>query len=124
MEKHLTQFAGQQYLNLESYRRDGTPVRTPVWFAEEPGAFYIYSLADAGKVKRVRREPRVRIVPCAFRGEPRGTWVDAEARIADAAGEARGHALLDRKYGWKKRLGNLTSRLFGRKRVVITIRPR
>jgi hypothetical protein len=43
----LAQFATQQYLNLESYKRNGTPVRTPVWFAEEDGVLYIYTLANA-----------------------------------------------------------------------------
>src|SRR5262245_13493315 len=53
--QHLTPFVGQRYLNLESYKRDGTPVQTPVWFAEEQGVLYVYTLANAGKVKRIRR---------------------------------------------------------------------
>ena len=47
----LAQFANQQYLNLESFKRDGTPVQTPLWFAEEEGVFYIYTLANAWKAK-------------------------------------------------------------------------
>src|SRR5262247_3114946 len=50
---NLAPFAGQKYLNLESFKRDGTPVQTPVWFAEEQGILYIYTLANAGKVKRI-----------------------------------------------------------------------
>jgi PPOX class probable F420-dependent enzyme len=119
----LDQFAGHEYLNLESYRRSGAPVRTPVWFAGDGGVLYIYTLADAGKVKRIRREPRVRIVPCSFRGEPRGQWIDAEARVAEPPEAERGHRLLDRKYGWKKKVGNLWSGLLGRRRVVITLTP-
>ena len=57
----LAQFVNQSYLNLESFRRDGTPVQTPLWFAEDDGVFYIYTLANTGKVKRIRRNPRVRI---------------------------------------------------------------
>ena len=60
----LDPFAGQRYLNLESYKRDGTPVQTPVWFAEEEGVLYVYTLANAGKVKRIRRDPHIRIAPC------------------------------------------------------------
>jgi hypothetical protein len=51
---NLALFAGQKYLNLESVKRDGTPVQIPVWFAEEQGVLYVYTLANAGKVKRVR----------------------------------------------------------------------
>jgi hypothetical protein len=52
--KRLTPFAHQKYFNLETYRNTGRPVATPVWFAEDHGTFYIYSLAHAGKVKRIR----------------------------------------------------------------------
>ena len=115
------QFAHQTYLNLETYRRTGTPVATPVWFAEAHGTFYIYSLATAGKVKRIRNNPRVRIVPCDVRGHPKGEWVDARARILNEQGAARGHQLLNQKYGWLKRIGDAVSRLRRRRRVVIAI---
>jgi len=118
----LAQFANQRYLNLESFKRDGTPIRTPVWFAEDQGLLYVYTLANAGKVKRIRRNPRVRIVPCSIRGKVTGWWVEAEATIVDDTTAERGHALLLQKYGWKKRLGNVFSGFVKRERVVITIR--
>ena len=117
----LTPFAHQKYLNLETYRKTGRPVATPVWFAEEHSTFYIYSLAQAGKVKRIRNNPHVRIVPCDVRGNPTGAWVDAQARILDEAGAALGHTLLNQKYGWLKRIGDAVSRLRRRQRVVIAI---
>jgi uncharacterized protein len=117
----VTQFAHQKYLNLETYRKTGVPVATPVWFAEANGTFYIYTLAHAGKVKRIRNNPKVRIVPCDARGHPTGEWVTAQALILDAHGAARGHQLLNQKYGWMKRLGDVVSRLRRRERVVIAI---
>jgi PPOX class probable F420-dependent enzyme len=119
---NLTLFAGQKYLNLESVKRDGTPVQTPVWFAEEHGVLYVYTLANAGKVKRIRRHPRVRLAPCTMRGKVIGPWIEAEATIVDAATAAHGHALLRQKYGWLKGIGDLVSRLLHRERVVIAIR--
>jgi PPOX class probable F420-dependent enzyme len=118
----LAQFAGHKYLNLESYRKSGQPVRTPMWFAEDAGLLYVYSLASAGKVKRIRHNSRVRLMPCDVRGQPRGEWVDAEASIVGAAEAARGHQLLRRKYGWLKGIGDLFSKLKKRERVVIAIR--
>lgn len=117
----LAQFAGQDYLNLETYRRSGDPVRTPVWFAEENGVLYIYSLADAGKIKRIRRNPRVRIVPCSFNGTLLGAWVEGNARILAGAEAARGDALLDKKYGWQRKLGNLWRRIMPKERAVVAI---
>ena len=75
---NLAPFVGQRYLNLESVKRDGTPVKTPVWFAEEEGVLYVYTLANAGKVKRIRRHSRVRLAPCKMRGTVIGPWVEAE----------------------------------------------
>jgi PPOX class probable F420-dependent enzyme len=119
---NLAPFADQKYLNLESFKRDRTPVQTPVWFAEEQDVLYIYTLANAGKVKRIRRNPRIRIAPCTMRGTVIGPWVEAEATIVDATTAAHGHALLQQKYGWMKRIGDLVSRLLHRERVVIAIR--
>ncbi len=118
----LAQFANQEYLNLESFKRDGTPVQTPLWFAEDDGLLYIYTLSNAWKIKRIRRNPRVRVVPCTMRGNITGQWVEAEAQIADAETTAHGNALLLQKYGWKKRLGNIFSKFMKRERVVMTIR--
>jgi len=119
---NLAPFVGQRYLNLESVKRDGTSIQTPVWFAEEQGVLYVYTLAHAGKVKRIRRNPRVRIAPCTMRGTMIGPWVEADASIVDATTAAHGHALLRHKYGWMKGIGDLFSRLLHRERVVIAIR--
>ena len=75
--------AGARYLNLESFRRDGTGVRTPLWFAPsaDGAVFYIYSVADSFKIKRLRRTPRCRIAACTMRGVPTGPWLDATATI-------------------------------------------
>ncbi len=119
----LGQFANQKYLNLETYRKTGAPVRTPLWFAEENGLLYIYSLADAGKVKRIRNNLRVRVAPCDMRGNLKGEWVNGQARILDGADADQANSLLNAKYGLAKRIGNLTSTFLGRKRAFVAIQP-
>jgi uncharacterized protein len=117
----LSQFADQKYLNLETYRKTGAAVATPVWFAEAAGVLYIYSLANAGKVKRIRNNPRVRVMSCDMRGKPKGVWVEGVAQILDANGAERAHRLLDKKYGWMKKIGSLYSKLMKRERAAIAI---
>jgi uncharacterized protein len=119
----LGQFANQNYLNLETYRKTGAAVQTPLWFVEENGLLYIYSLADAGKVKRIRNNARVRVAPCDMRGNIKGEWVNGHARILDGAEVDHANSLLDKKYGLIKRIGNLTSALLGRKRTFLAIQP-
>ena len=118
----FNQFTNQQYLNLENYRTNGTPVAKPMWFAEHQGILYVYSRAEAGKVKRLRRDPRVRVVPCTARGTPRGDWVLGTAHLLEEPEASLGHRLLTAKYGWVKRLGDLISQLRTQTRVVIAIK--
>jgi len=117
----LAQFANQKYLNIETYRRDGRAVATPVWFAQSGDRLYIYCLADAGKVKRIRNNPKARIAPCDIRGRVKGEWVDATARLETGDGMKLGHDALNRKYGLMKRVGNFFSRLQGKKHAVISV---
>jgi hypothetical protein len=117
----IAQFANQKYLNLESYRRNGQGVRTPLWFVEDNGALYFYTVADSYKVKRLGANPRVRVVPCDMRGKVKGEWVDATARRLDAEESRRANELLDRKYGLAKRIINFLSKLRGRERAAFAI---
>lgn len=117
-----------KYLNLETVRKNGQGVRTPVWFAGEPSvgvpqALYVYSTAKSGKAKRIRNTSRVRVAPCDVRGNLRGDWIEARAEVV--TGDAAQHAmrLLERKYfPWKQLLSFFSS--FSRQaRVVFAIRP-
>ena len=121
MPDPIAQFANAKYLNLETFRKTGVGVRTPVWFAQEGSIFYVYTLPDAGKTKRIRNNPKVRVAPCDMRGNLRGAWVDARARICESSEAAHGQELLRCKYGWMKIIGDFFSRLRGRTQAVIAI---
>jgi PPOX class probable F420-dependent enzyme len=118
----LAQFANRKYLNLESYRRDGRGVRTPLWFVEDGGALYFYTVAHSYKVKRIGANPRVRVAPCDVRGAVNGEWVDATARRLDEAEARRANELLNRKYGWAKRALNFLAKIRGHERAAFEIR--
>ncbi|MGH9940631.1 MAG: PPOX class F420-dependent oxidoreductase [Blastocatellia bacterium] len=118
----IAQFANQKYLNLESYRRDGQGVRTPLWFVEDNGTLYFYTVAHSYKVKRIRNNPRVRVAPCNARGKIKGEWVDASARRLDDAESRRANDLLNRKYGWAKRALNFLAKIRGHERAAFEIR--
>lgn len=117
----LAQFRDQNYLNLESFRKNGQGVRTPIWFAEDAGVLYAYTLADSFKVIRIRNNPRVRIAPCDMRGNVKGEWIEATARILDASLDLRVHELLNHKYGLIKRIFDVLNRLRGGGRVSLAI---
>ena len=101
----LDPFANQPYLNLETFRRSGEGMKTPVWFVQEGEKFYIRTVAESGKVKRVRNNPRVNVAVCEADGRLTGAWVAGRGREVrgDPAVEAKVDRLLDAKYGEIKR---------------------
>ena len=117
----LAQFQGRKYLNLETFRRNGQGVRTPLWFTESGGRLYVRTPENFGKVKRIRNNPRVRVAPCDMRGQPLGTWVEAEAHIVEGAEAERINQHLKKKYGVIKALIDIGSWLRRRRHAVIAI---
>ncbi|WP_035850574.1 PPOX class F420-dependent oxidoreductase [Kitasatospora azatica] len=112
MDDSLLERLGRgKYLLVTSYKKDGTPVATPVWVVPDGAALGIWTVADAWKVKRIRRRADVLVGPCDVRGKPTGASVPGSAEILDAAGTARYRTLLARKYGLLGRLTLLGSRL-------------
>jgi len=87
-----------KYLSLTSFKRDGTAVSTPVWFVSDGGRLLVRTDAKSYKVKRIRRNPHVRIAPCNASGKLRGEPVDATAAILDPSEQTRVDRLLSRKY--------------------------
>jgi PPOX class probable F420-dependent enzyme len=64
-----------KYVSITSFRRDWTGVATPVWFVQEAGRLLIQTGTNSGKVKRIRRNPRVTIAPCPATARLRAYWV-------------------------------------------------
>jgi uncharacterized protein len=94
----VTKSFNGKYLSLTSYRRDGTPVATPVWFAEEAGRLLVQTDAESGKVKRIRANPRVSIALCNGTGHPKGDAVPGRAGLLDPAEVAHVEELIRHKY--------------------------
>ncbi len=109
-------FADEPYINLETFKRDGNGVKTPVWAAPLDGVLVVFSAGNAFKVKRLQRDPRIRVAACDVRGNVRGEWREGTGRVvADAAWITRAHAALRKKYGWMMAMGDFFASLTGRK---------
>jgi PPOX class probable F420-dependent enzyme len=99
----LSHLVGEKYINLETYRKNGQGVRTPVWFVErdndDGSVLYVRTSDDTGKYKRVRKNPSVQIAPCDMRGTVKGKWIKGEARIAGEEEKLKAFKMLEKKYG-------------------------
>jgi len=89
----------QKYVNLETYRKSGKAVRTPVWFVVDNEIVYVITTKDTGKVKRLQNNQNVKIAPCGFRGELKGEWVSGAARFAEKEEAEKALSLRKKKYG-------------------------
>lgn len=116
MDQELGRRLGRErYVNLETFRRDGTGVKTPVWVAEVEGRLYAVTDGTAAKVKRIRATRRVRLAPCDWRGGVSGEWVEGTGRVVeDHRLLIRANEALTAKYGWQMWLLNVSSAIGGR----------
>jgi PPOX class probable F420-dependent enzyme len=92
-----TQFTGK-YVSLTTFRRDGTPVATPVWFVAENGNLLVETDGNSYKVKRIRRNDNVTVAACNATGRVSGEVVPAHAAILPADELPRVERLLHHKY--------------------------
>ena len=115
----LEALGSAKYLALETKKKDGTVVSTPVWCIRDGDSLRVTTQGSSWKVKRIRNNPSVRVAPCSMRGKPKGEFVEAVAELQDAAGTAETTAMIAKKYGW---LGRRLTKSGGDGRVGIVIR--
>lgn len=105
---------GHRYINLTTFRKDGTPVRTSLWFSEVGGQLYAYTGRNTGKVKRIRNNGEVLVGPCNIRGRPLGPETAGVVRLLPPGESSVAENSLNRKYGLQKRAYEPIQRLLGR----------
>ena len=106
----------ERYINLSTRKRDGSYVNTPVWFAQEgdTNKYYVYSLRNVGKVKRIKNFPEVKVGICTYSGKPKGGWFYAIADLVDEPENTKvAYSVLRKKYGIKFRIGDFFSWIKG-----------
>ncbi|MEU7851309.1 PPOX class F420-dependent oxidoreductase [Micromonospora parva] len=107
----LDRLSAEKYILLTTFRKDGRAVPTPVWAVRDGDALAVWTRADSGKVKRIRRNGDVTVAPCDVRGRPHGAEVSAHATIYGGGDTGRVRDLLKHKYRLIGRLSLLGSRL-------------
>ncbi len=122
----FTDLGREQYISLETFRKNGAGVKTAVWVVGEGDKLYVWTQRDSWKVKRIRNNSQVRLAKSDQRGNTSGDWITAHARVLDTPKErARMQQRLTGKYGLMARLFLLMGRLRGSsdRQVVIELQP-
>ncbi len=93
-----TALSTRKTMVLTTFKRDGTPVDTPVSVAVAGERIFFRSYTKAWKVKRLRRNPSVEVTPSTLLGKPRGRRFRARARLLHAQADlAAAHSALARR---------------------------
>lgn len=101
----LTDLENARFINLETLRKNGEAIKTPVWATMRNGNLYVWTGANSGKVKRIRNNSKVRVCKSDSRGKVESDWVEAEARLLDSPADiATQDAQMSAKYGMMYRL--------------------
>lgn len=97
-------FKGKKYICLETFKRNWQGVKTPVWFVASDGIIYVTTTDSSWKVKRIKNNKSVRIVPSRFKGEPKGQWVDGHAFFGNESELKLAMSLRNKKYSLLARM--------------------
>jgi uncharacterized protein len=120
----LAVLEGHKYINLETLKKDGRGVVTPVWFMVDGHSVIVVTTSDTGKAKRLKNNAAVRIMPSGYRGEPKGDWINGRARFSNPDEMKRAFELRGKKYGFGEGLArSLSSYSRSGRPVAIIITP-
>ena len=96
----VASLAAAQYVALTSFRRDGTPVTTPIWVCAYGSGLAVWTVRSSFKVKRIGNNPAVTVAPCKFRGEVIGPAAAGRATVISDEETAKLRKVIARKYGF------------------------
>lgn len=123
MPTTLDLLAAGKYMALTTFRRDGTPVATPVWLVRDRETLLVITGAESGKARRLRADSRALVAPCDMRGTPAGEAVPATGELLDPEDTAHTASAITRRYGLLGRLFMWRSRHSERVGIRVRLAP-
>ncbi len=109
-------WSDERYVLLTTFRRDGTPVPTPVWLVGlDDDRFGFWTSSGSGKAKRLAHTDHVTLQPCDARGRVRpGTEAhQATARLVRGSELDEIRSRIIAKYGFMTKLTRVLNTVGG-----------
>ena len=107
---NLDHLESQKYISLETYRKNETSVRTPVWFTIKDDLVYVVTRSQTWKVKRLKNNKKVKIAACTIKGKITGQWMQGTATILTDQETEVAVSLRDKKYGFMAKIARFLSK--------------
>jgi uncharacterized protein len=100
----LKDLRGHKYCVLVTYKQSGEPVPSALWFGTGNGKLYVQTGATAVKIKRIKRNPEVRVAPATSRDRPLAAPFLGASRLVPAEEEREAERRLQANYGFGRRM--------------------
>ena len=113
MSDKVNELAEQKYINLETFRKNGDGVKTPVWFVTDNDKIYVITRESTGKVKRLANNSQVSLARCSFKGKIQGEWLSGQASIVSGDEARNAIKMRKKKYGFKALLAGFMTKAKG-----------
>ena len=110
---NLDEIKSEKYISLETYRKNGQSVKSPVWFVIENDLLYVITRSQTGKVKRLKNNLQVKFALCTIKGKVTGEWISGTAKILDANQTKKAVKMRDKKYGFMAKIAKFLSKSKG-----------
>ena len=98
-QNFFDKISNEKYINLQTQRKNGNLVSTPVWFVIKDNEIFIRSAQKSGKIKRIRNNKNIKIAICDIKGKIKGEIYDAIANFEFTLDYKEINYLFDKKYG-------------------------
>lgn len=97
---YFASLGGEKHMSLTTFRSNGEPVATPIWFVEILSCLYVRTAEHFKKLERIAEDPFVTVAPCSATGEVTGAPLSGMARILSTGDPAiePANAALEDKY--------------------------
>ncbi len=108
--KYLEEIESEKYISVETYRKNGDSVKTPVWFTIKDNQIFVVTRDQTGKVKRLKNDTQVKIATCTIKGVIKGKWISGTAEILDMEKTKEAVKRRDKKYGFFSKMARFLTK--------------
>ena len=120
---NLKPFEKAKYINVQTFKKNGQPISTPVWFIIKDNKIFFRTSKNSGKIKRIRNNNNIKFALCDIRGKINGEWFDGIAKIENDSNNVI-LSLINKKYGISSQLMKIFYKFMKIDIAILSIEPK
>jgi len=109
----LEQLESEKYISVETFRKNGNGVKTPVWFVIRDETIFVITRDQTVKFKRLKNNTKVNVAISSMKGDVKSEWSSGVATILSDEKVKEVSKWRDKKYGFLSKLAKFASKTKG-----------